>query len=240
MDWGGREMNDTIAVEPDSIGVRPLEASDRAGLLDLGSHLSLRSRYLRFFSPIHVLAEPLLTHLVVVDHRDREALAAVFGEQVVGVARYDRSAEEPDAAEIAVVVADDWQRHGLARRLLIELGRLAVERGIRVFTATTLVDNRPVAGLLHQLWPSQHGRYSDGLYRYQLPLDEMAGSQQRQLRQLLGEGTHWEELPSEGVRGHVRGRVVPAQHRDAHGEPAADLDDRPVRGGVGVSPADER
>jgi RimJ/RimL family protein N-acetyltransferase len=152
------------------IRIRPLQSSDADRLLEFGCHLSLETRYRRFFSPIRSLPRPLLTHLVTVDHDDREALAATVGDQLIGVARYDRSATEPDAAEVAVVIADDWHRHGLGQRLLVELSALAFARGIRVFTATTLIDNRPVAALLHQLWPDQHGHYSDGLYLYRLPL----------------------------------------------------------------------
>jgi GNAT superfamily N-acetyltransferase len=152
------------------IEIRPLEPTDAERLLDFGCHLSLETRYRRFFSPVRSLSRPLLTRLVTVDHRDREALAATVDGQLIGVARYDRSATEPGAAEVAVVIADDWHRHGLGRQLLLELSALAVSRGIRVFTATTLLDNRPIAALLHQLWPDQHGHYSDGLYAYRLPL----------------------------------------------------------------------
>jgi len=158
------------------IEIRPLEPTDATRLLDFGCHLSLETRYRRFFSPIRSLPGPVLTRLVTVDHRNREALAATVGDQVVGVVRYDRSTTEPEAAEVAVVIADDWHRHGLGRRLLLELTALAVARGIRVFTATTLLENRPVAALLHQLWPDQHGHYSDGMYAYRLPLPVPADS----------------------------------------------------------------
>jgi GNAT superfamily N-acetyltransferase len=152
------------------VRIRPLQATDGPLILELGHHLSMQSRYQRFFSPIHRLSEPLLTHLVVLDHDDREALAADVEGHIVGVARYDRSPDDPESAEVAIVVADDWQRHGLGRRLIRELSAVAQAHGIRVFTANTLLDNRQVAALLHRLWPSEHGHYADGLYSYRLPL----------------------------------------------------------------------
>jgi RimJ/RimL family protein N-acetyltransferase len=155
---------------PAVVTVRPVEPEDAGLIVGLGTRLSVRTRYLRFFSPLRTLPEPLLTHLVVVDHADREALAAVVDGQFVGVARYDRVLISPDVAEIAVVIADDWQRHGLASRLLLELSSLAVQRGIRSFTASTLVDNRATIRLLRQIWPTARGQYADGVYNYRLPL----------------------------------------------------------------------
>jgi GNAT superfamily N-acetyltransferase len=36
----------------------------------------------------------------------------------VGIARYIRDAEDPQAAEVAVTVLDHWQRRGLGTELL--------------------------------------------------------------------------------------------------------------------------
>src|SRR5450756_2793238 len=78
------------------ISIRPLEADDAHRLQDLARRVSPTSGYFRFFVPMPTLREPLLTHLVSVDHQDREALAAVAGDQVVGVARYDRMPTDPN------------------------------------------------------------------------------------------------------------------------------------------------
>jgi GNAT superfamily N-acetyltransferase len=44
----------------------------------------------------------------------------------VGVARYVRSASEPDAGEAAVAVVDDWQGRGVGRALLNRLANRAL------------------------------------------------------------------------------------------------------------------
>ena len=56
----------------------------------------------------------------------------------VGVARYVRSAAEPDKAEFAVAVADDWQGRGVGGALLARLSDRAREEGVRRFTAVIL------------------------------------------------------------------------------------------------------
>jgi RimJ/RimL family protein N-acetyltransferase len=80
-------------------------------------------------------------------------VVADVGDEVIGVARYDRSPADPDTAEFAVVVEDDWQGLGVARQLLAELMALAAERGVRVLTAHVQPDNAPVISLIRRLLP---------------------------------------------------------------------------------------
>jgi GNAT superfamily N-acetyltransferase len=133
--------------------IRPVRPDDLRRFLALWPRLSAETRYRRFHAPVHQLPMAAVRHLVLVDHDLREALVAVVGSEVVGVARYDRSPTDPAAAEIAVVVEDGWQGVGLGRQLLAELVALAVARGVGRLTATVQADNAPVAGLLGRLLP---------------------------------------------------------------------------------------
>ena len=63
----------------------------------------------------------------------------------VGIARYVRDAEDPQAAEIAVTIVDDWQGRGLGTELLAQLSDRARQEGIRRFTALVAADNAAVA-----------------------------------------------------------------------------------------------
>jgi len=153
-----------------AITIRPLGGDDADRLLGLGGRLSPQSRYQRFLNPLPALPAPLLERLLAVDHDNQEALAALLDDQIIGVARYARWPSEPDTADLAVVIADDWQRHGLARRLILELCQLARARQIRLFTATTLADNRGITRLFRQLWPTERGQYDEGINSYRLPL----------------------------------------------------------------------
>ena len=56
------------------------------------------------------------------------------------MARFDRH-EGTREAEVAFVVADDYQRHGIGSLLLDELVLAARERGISTFLADTLSEN---------------------------------------------------------------------------------------------------
>ena len=96
-----------------------------------------------------------LRHLAAVDHQAHEAVGAFEAGEQVGAAHYFRSREEARRAEIAVEVADVHQQHGLGRRLLVELARLARDRGSTHVTAIALAENPGVRGMLRQpRWPT--------------------------------------------------------------------------------------
>lgn len=135
--------------------IRPLDPRDAPHLADLFGRLSPTSRHLRYLTPMSTLPPGHLRHLAAVDHQAHEAVGAFEAGELVGAAHYFRSREEPGRAEIAVEVADVHQRHGLGRRLLVELARLARDRGITHFTAIALAENPGVRGLLrHPRWPT--------------------------------------------------------------------------------------
>ena len=69
----------------------------------------------------------------------------------VGIARYVRCADDPQAADIAVTVVDGWQRRGLGTELLRLLCDRARQEGICRFTAEVAADNAAVLALLRNL-----------------------------------------------------------------------------------------
>jgi RimJ/RimL family protein N-acetyltransferase len=135
------------------VTTRPVRPADRTLFYRLWPRLSAETVYRRFHAPVHRLPDETVRRLVTVDHDLREAVVAVVGGEVVGVARYDRAPEDPSSAEIAVLVEDAWQGAGVGRQLLAGLRDLAARRGVRTFTATVQPDNQPVLGLLRRLLP---------------------------------------------------------------------------------------
>ena len=136
--------------------MRPLRGDDRGRLTGAFERLSEESRYRRFFAPLRELSGDSLEYLVDIDHHDHEAIVALDPKtgQLIGVARYVRQAPGADRAEAAVVVADDWQRHGLGRALLERLASRAREEGIARFTALVQADNRRALDLLAEIGPT--------------------------------------------------------------------------------------
>jgi RimJ/RimL family protein N-acetyltransferase len=134
--------------------LRPIRPDDKRRLAQAFERLSSETRYRRFFSPVDRLSEQDLRYLTEIDHHDHEAIAAVNPENgmIVGVARYVRS-EVPTEAEVAVVVGDPWQGHGVATALLQQLVARAREAGIDHFVALVLSDNTEALDLFRHLAP---------------------------------------------------------------------------------------
>src|SRR6185503_18091111 len=59
--------------------------------------------------------------------------------------------DDPQAADVSVTVADDWQRRGLGSALLGLLTDRARDEGIRRFTALVLAENQGALALLRGL-----------------------------------------------------------------------------------------
>jgi len=137
-----------------AVATRPVHPDDVVLFRRLWPRLSPDTVYRRFHSPLHSLPPEAVERLVTVDHDRREAVAAVVGGEVVGVARYDRSPGDPTTAEFAILVEDGWQGVGLGRQLLSELIELAAARGVRSLTATVQPDNDRVIGLIRRLLPA--------------------------------------------------------------------------------------
>jgi GNAT superfamily N-acetyltransferase len=120
--------------------------------------LSPESRYRRFFVAKHTLSDAELTYLTDVDGFDHLAIVATTRlpdgtEDGLGIARIVRSKADPDVAEAAITVVDDWQNKGLGTLLLLRLVAAARERGIRRFESRALADNTALRDVLAPLGP---------------------------------------------------------------------------------------
>jgi RimJ/RimL family protein N-acetyltransferase len=144
------------------VGLALLEQSDREALRRLFFRLSPETLYRRFHSPIVRPEQTQPDRLLDIDHHDREAVVAVVGQEIVGVARYVRR-RGTDSAEVALVVADDWHRQGLATRMLGALHERAKEEGVQRFTLTMQADNRKVLQLFRRFYPGLSATCSQGM-----------------------------------------------------------------------------
>ena len=151
--------------------IRPVDSSDAPLLADGFARLSARSRQLRFLTPKKDLSPAELRYLTDVDHHDHEALGALnhADGRGVGIARYIRHADDPQAADIAVTIIDDWQGRGLGTELVAQLSDRARSEGIRRFTALVAAGNPAMAGLLRNV-RADLVRREPGALQYEITL----------------------------------------------------------------------
>jgi GNAT superfamily N-acetyltransferase len=160
---------EAIVVDGEALTIRPIEITDADGLAAFFTRLSPHTVYFRFFSPVRRPPRAALLRLADVDHRRREALVALRGDDIVAVARYD-GRPDSSSAEIAVTVEDDWQHRGVGSALATRLAKLARGRGYEQFVATMLPDNRAAVGLVRKLSPDATLRFASGEYEATFPL----------------------------------------------------------------------
>ncbi|HEY7439357.1 MAG TPA: GNAT family N-acetyltransferase [Acidimicrobiia bacterium] len=154
--------------------MRPIAETDAPLLRELFDRMSPESRYYRFHSPVQKVSDRWLEHLTHVDHCAREALIAFVDGKIVGVARYAAMPDDPTTAELAIVVADAWQRRGIATALLRALGTMAAARGVARWTGSVIAENRAVVALVDTLTDDVDWGWEDGRRRVSFELGRPA------------------------------------------------------------------
>ena len=130
-----------------SVEIRALKPEDRAALLAAVDRTSAESLYRRFFAPRRHFTERETAYFLNVDFKGHVALVAVVDEggqlAIGGGGRYIEI--EPDMAEVAFMVVDDYQGLGIGSFLMRHLAIIGRNAGLRQLTAEVLVEN---AGML--------------------------------------------------------------------------------------------
>jgi len=165
------EETPVVLRDGSAVLIRQVRSTDAPLLADGFARLSPRSRWMRFLSAKTTLSAADLHYFTEVDHHDHEAIGALSAAdgRGVGIARYVRDTDDPQAAEIAVTVVDDWQGRGLGTELLSRLSDRARQAGIHRFTALVAAENVTVAGLARKLGACLAGR-GPGTVEYEAAL----------------------------------------------------------------------
>jgi GNAT superfamily N-acetyltransferase len=128
--------------------VRPIAPSDAGALVRFHAQLSDQTIRLRYFNLHRNLAPDEVTHLTCVDGCNRVAYVVEHEGEIVGVGRYDRL-EKLCRGEVAFVVADPFQHHGLGTMLLERLVETAKQAGIGELCASVLAENATMLAVFH-------------------------------------------------------------------------------------------
>ncbi|MDP2792697.1 MAG: bifunctional acetate--CoA ligase family protein/GNAT family N-acetyltransferase [Sulfurisoma sp.] len=137
-----------------TVTIRPIKPEDAGIENEFVRKLSPETKYFRFMNTLRELGQSQLIRLTQIDY-DREmafiALTEKDGQEIeIGVCRY---ATNPDgeSCEFAIVVADDWQGKGLARRLMGELIETARGRGLKYMNGDFLGENGRMLAFVQSL-----------------------------------------------------------------------------------------
>lgn len=127
--------------------IRPMRPDDKDKLVAAFAKLDRQTVYTRFFSFRKQLPEGPLNRIDAIDYVRLAALVVTLGrgadETIIGSATYvaDEAADGARIAEVAFTIEEDFQRQGLAGRLLAALADIARRHGIVRLQAEVLAHN---------------------------------------------------------------------------------------------------
>jgi len=141
--------------------MRPIRPEDAEPLQAFVRELSSESRYMRFVSMMRELTPSMLARYTRIDyHRELALVATVQSpnplhrghprEEIVGFAHYLRNADGR-GAEYALVIADQWQRRGLAPQLMQGLIEAALVQGLTYIDGYVLSTNTAMLRMMGRL-----------------------------------------------------------------------------------------
>jgi len=134
-----------------SLHLRPIVMSDEERLLALFSRMSKQTIYLRFHHVLTHMSKEEARRFCTVDYVDTFALVGTLGEgpdeRIIAVGRYAR---QPGAnrAQIAFEVEDKYQGLGIGTHLLDQLAFIARDKGMNLFEAEVLAENKDMMNVL--------------------------------------------------------------------------------------------
>lgn len=150
--------------------LRPIRQDDGVRLMEFHEHLSPESVYRRFFFAHPVLPPTEVHRFTHVDYVDRLALVVELAGRLLGIGRYERLGESPEA-EVAFVVADEYQHQGIGTILLDHLADAAVGNGITRFSAQTLANNQAMLDVFTGSGFDVSVERDDGTIRVRFPIE---------------------------------------------------------------------
>jgi acetyl coenzyme A synthetase (ADP forming)-like protein len=130
---------DVILRDGTTLRLRAPRGDDAPALVEFLNRVSEQSVYYRFHG-FPTINEKLVEPFLDPDWHERGHLIGEMEGRVIALASYVRL-RDPVAAEVAFLVADDYQRRGIGTRLLEQLAARAAAVGIERFVAEVLAEN---------------------------------------------------------------------------------------------------
>lgn len=160
------------------VTIRPIRPDDAEREQAFIRGLSSESRYFRFISAKEQLTSEALHRFTHIDPAKETALVVTCARGAqdvqVAVARFVVG-PTPDRCEFAIVVADEWQGHGIGTKLMNLLLAEARSRAIRVMEGFVLATNLKMLALAKSLGFESHPDPDDPRMRIvRKPLDPVA------------------------------------------------------------------
>jgi acyl-CoA hydrolase/GNAT superfamily N-acetyltransferase len=169
---GPKELRTTYLLNDGTlINFRPIHPTDMPRMRDLFYKLSEATMYYRFMSRQKFVSRKQIKEFVYIDHRNDVTIVGTlpeaYGEEIIAIGSYYLD-PKTNLAEVAFVVADAWQNHGIGTFLLQHLMRIARRNGIRGFTAEVLAENKAMQAVINKSNTKVRSRLENNVISYEM------------------------------------------------------------------------
>jgi acetyltransferase len=134
--------------------LRPIRPEDASIEQAFVRGLSEESRYFRFMNELRELTPQMLKRFTCIDPANEMAYIVTLQkagvETEIGVGRYIINPDR-ESCEFAIVVADDWQHHGVGSRMMGALIAHARARGLKRMDGYVLSGNGRMLELMREI-----------------------------------------------------------------------------------------
>jgi acetyltransferase len=160
------------------IATRPVALTDMGMIADLLVGLSAQSLFLRYCMPIPRMPPEMVAReaarLGQAHSLHQLTVVALDGaggvDRAIGVAECVRDPTNPAVAEIALVVADAYQRAGIGSALIVSLVAAARRHGVSTLHATALAENMGVRRMVTRIGTPYTAQIRQGMLTIQIDL----------------------------------------------------------------------
>lgn len=169
---GPKEMRTAMLMHDGTqLIIRPIHPTDEPNMRDLFHSLSQQSIYTRFMSRMKWVPRKQVQQFVYIDHRTEVSIVATIpeanGDTIVALGGYYLDTKT-NRAEVAFVVADEYQNRRIGSFLFKHLCKIAKSHGIAGFTAEVLDENKAMQTLFNHSGLSVTSNLREGVYHYEM------------------------------------------------------------------------
>jgi RimJ/RimL family protein N-acetyltransferase len=148
------KWEENVEIDGKKVTIRPVKPVDERRIQEHFYNLDMNDVISRFFHRKNTFVRDDVASMYQIDYLKEMTIVAVTGEfgfgKIIAMGGYVLDPHN-NVAEVAFSVSKDWQKKGLAKRILKKLADVARESGIKGFAAYTSMNNQSMIHLFKSL-----------------------------------------------------------------------------------------
>ncbi|MBN1800409.1 MAG: GNAT family N-acetyltransferase [Candidatus Lokiarchaeota archaeon] len=150
--------------------VRPIKTTDERMLQELYYSLDSKDRYYRFFTPVKDFRHKKIQYNLTIDYATNMVLVCEYSEEnkkeIIAIGGFFKI-EQPNIAEIAFTVHDEWRNEGITTFLMHYLVKIARELSYKALSGSILLENKAMLHIINKgEYPLKFKQIDSGVFDF--------------------------------------------------------------------------